>query len=43
MKETIGYSDLIQFGIDPLAPDYLKQEKKFQIFGASGIWGKFSS
>ncbi|MBU4446910.1 aminotransferase class III-fold pyridoxal phosphate-dependent enzyme [bacterium] len=38
MKESVGYSDLIQFGIDPLAPDSSKEGTKFRIYQASGVY-----
>ncbi len=38
MKESVSYSDLIQFGVDPLAPDNLKEGTKFLIYQASGIY-----
>lgn len=38
MKESASYSDLIQFGVDPLAPDNLKEGTKFQINQATGVY-----
>ena len=38
MKEYVGYSDLIQFGVDPLAPENWKEGTKFRIYQATGVY-----